>query len=475
MIHSYKYCKEKVGDEGVVSEFKGSLATVVGFKGGFVGEGVVFEDDRRGIVLTIKNEKTIVSLFSRDAIQPGIMAVRTGNFLSISVGEGMLGNIVSSLGYNLDGDKDPSKDSQSCEIDVVAPNLSKRRKITKFLHTGVSVCDLVTPLGQGQRELVVGDRKTGKSHFLYQLAMSQARAGKVVVYAFIGKKSAEINRAINFFKKNKVMENCILVVSSASSSPGEIFVTPFSAMTIAEYFRDKGKDCVVILDDLTTHAKYYRETSLLAGKFPGRESYPGDIFYTHAKMLERAGNFDVNGKEVSISAFPVAETYGGDFAGYIQTNLASITDGHLYFDDDLFLKGVRPAINIFLSVTRVGRQTQGDLMRDAGSSILATLKKHSEMQKYMKFGTEITPEVRSIIETGNKLFSFYNQVGYGVRPVEYSLIYSALIIAGKTGTMTPEKIKEIVTALTPSLSKLTKFDQLIDEVKKYGKAPVNKQ
>lgn len=421
MIHSYKYCKEKVGDIAIVTEFKGSLIVASGFKGGFIGEGVVMEDDRHGIVLSLTNSDTIISLFSRDSVKAGMKVVRTGSLLKISVGDGMIGHVISALGYDLDGRKDKSEDSSPREIDSEILNISRRRKITKFLETGVAVCDLMTPLGEGQRELIIGDRKTGKSHFLYQMTLTQARLGKIIIYAFIGKKASEINKAITFFKINRILDKMIIIASPASVSPAEIFVTPFSAMSIAEHFRDQGMDSVVVLDDLTTHAKYYREISLLAKKFPARESYPGDVFYTHARLLERAGNFDVNGKDVSITAFPVAETYLGDFTGYIQTNLASITDGHLYFDNELFLKGIRPAINIFLSVTRVGRQTQSTNQRETGGKIMTLLKKHAELVRYLKFGTEISSEVKDTIEIGDNLYSYFNQIGYSTYSSSESL------------------------------------------------------
>lgn len=466
MIHDYKYLEKKVGDVGEVVAFKGSLITVVGFTSGFLGEGIVLQDDRDGMILSINGEETIIALFSKGAVEPNTKVVRSGSLVEITVGDGLLGHLISPLGYNLDEKKEASVLTESRPLDGKGPTLSHRKKITKFLETGVAVCDLITPLGEGQRELIIGDRKTGKTHFLYQLALSQAKKGKVVIYAFIGKKSSEINRAAAFFKEKGVINNCILVSSAASDSPGEIFITPFSAMTIAEYFRDSGNDSVVILDDMTTHAKYYREISLMAGKFPGRESYPGDVFYTHARLLERAGNFNINGKVSSITAFPVAETFGGDFASYIQTNLASITDGHLYFDSELFLKGIRPAINIFLSVTRVGRQTQTPLLRDAGFYLMSLLKKHSDLERFIKFGTEVTPEVRQTIDVGNKLYNFFNRVGYTVIPVEYSLVVTALIISGRTMVMDNESIQKVIASVKPRMSSFKKFTELVEAVKK---------
>jgi F-type H+-transporting ATPase subunit alpha len=243
-----------------------------------------------------------------------------------------------------------------------------------------------------------------------------------------------------------------------------VYIAPFTAMTIAEHFRDEGRDTIVILDDLTTHAKYYREIALLGGKFPGRESYPGDIFYTHSRLLERAGNFEIIPKkgggliEVSITALPVAETLMGDFTGYVQTNLASITDGHLFFDSELFLKGVRPAINIFLSVTRVGRQTQGPLLRSVGFEIMTLLKKHSEFQKYLRFGAEVTETVRTTIENGDKIYSFFNQTGYTIYPSNLSAVMIAMIIAGKWDGKDAE-------AMITKLEKDPKITKLVGECK----------
>ena len=357
----------------------------------------------------------------------GTRAARTGSHLKVSVGDGLLGHTVTALGYDVDDFKELSKDSEARVVEVPALGISFRKKIDKFLETGVALCDLITPLGEGQRELIIGDRKSGKTHFLLQTILSAVKNNKIVIYAFIGKKAMEGERIEQFLKDHNVRNKCIIVSAPAKSPAGEIYLAPFTAMTIAEHFRDEGVDTVVILDDLTTHAKYYREISLLGGKFPGRESYPGDIFYIHARLLERAGNFD----KASITALPVAETLAGDFTGYIQTNLASITDGHLFFDTELFLKGVRPAINFFLSVTRVGRQTQTPLLRNIGFEVLSLLKKHADYQRYLRFGAEVNENIRKTVDDGDKIYSFFNQTGYDVYPSDLSAYLVALIVAGK--------------------------------------------
>ncbi|QQG41564.1 MAG: F0F1 ATP synthase subunit alpha [Candidatus Woesebacteria bacterium] len=431
MIHSYKYCQEKIKDIGYVVRVKDALVSVKGMTGGVVGEAVAFEDGRHGMIQTLEPVETQIVVFSREPVAVGTKVARTDSALKISVGDAMLGHTVTALGYDADDFKELSSDSEPRPVEVPALGISFRRKIDRFLETGVAVCDLITPLGQGQRELIIGDRKSGKTHFLLQVILSAVNKKQVVVYAFIGKKRVEIERVEQFLKEHGVRDKCIIVSAPASSPAGEIYLAPFTAMTIAEYYRDKGIDSVVILDDLSTHAKYYREISLLGGKFPGRESYPGDIFYIHARLLERAGNFNINGRSASITALPVAETLGGDFTGYIQTNLASITDGHLFFDSELFLKGIRPAINFFLSVTRVGRQTQTPLLRNIGFEVLSFLKKHADYQRYLRFGAEINENLRKTVNDGDKIYSFFNQTGYDVYPSEISAYLVALIVAGK--------------------------------------------
>jgi len=413
MIHSYKYCQGKVKDTGQVVGVKGGLAVIKGFKGGMIGEGIAFEDNKKGMSVLVEEDKTMVVVFDREPVKVGIKVARTDRPLRVSVGSKMLGESWSALGYIKTGTKDPSKDVESREIEATAWNLDKREKVTKFLQTGVAMVDLIIPLGEGQRELLVGDQKTGKSHFLLKTLMTQARLGKICILALIGKQRAEINKIEEMLSKQKLLNKFLIVESEADASAGEIFLTPYTAMAMAEHFKEKGLDTVIGFDDLTTHAQYFREISLLAGRLPGRESYPGDVFYTQAKLLERAGNFKVGKKTVSITALGIAKTLAQDLSSYIPTNLMSITDGHLFFDKALELKGVRPAINLFLSVTRVGRQTQPKELRELGSKALSVLKKRQELERFLRFGAEITTQVKTTLDKGDKLMEFFNQTGEG--------------------------------------------------------------
>ena len=411
MIHSYRYCSSKIKDTGEVVGVKGGLAVIKGFKGGMIGEGIAFEDNKKGMSVLVEEDKTMAVVFDREPIEVGLAVARTDRPLRVSVGSEMLGESWSALGYIKEGTKDPSSDVESREIEAEAWNLDRREKITKFLQTGVAMVDLIIPLGEGQRELLVGDQKTGKTHFLLKTMMTQARLGKICVLALIGKQRAEISKIEEMLKKEKLINKFIIVESEADASAGEIFLTPYTAMSMAEHFKEQGKDVMIGFDDLTTHAQYFREISLLAGRLPGRESYPGDVFYTQAKLLERAGNFLVKDKPVSITALGIAKTLAQDLSSYIPTNLMSITDGHLFFDKALELKGVRPAVNLFLSVTRVGRQTQPKELRELGSKALSVLKKRQELERYLRFGAEITTQVKATIDKGDKLMEFFNQTG----------------------------------------------------------------
>jgi F-type H+-transporting ATPase subunit alpha len=347
--------------------------------------------------------------FSKKPIRVGEKVARTGKTVEIPVGKELLGQVIDSFGETLDNHKLLKKPKIFRSIDDLPPGIMSRRTIKKQLDTGVSIVDLMVPIGHGQRQLVIGDRKTGKTNFLLQTIVSAARSGCICIYAAIGKKKIDIKRIEEYFIKNKVMERVIIIASTSQDPAGKIFITPYSAMTIAEYFRDQGQDSLLILDDLSTHAKFYREISLLANKFPGRNSYPGDIFYVHSRLIERAGNFLVNNTEVAITCMPVVESPEGDFSGYIQTNIMSMTDGHIYFDSNLFSEGRRPAVNPFISVTRVGKQTQSASKRSINRELLSFLTLYEKMRKFSHFGAEVTDSVKITNETGTKLLGFFDQ------------------------------------------------------------------
>jgi F-type H+-transporting ATPase subunit alpha len=294
--------------------------------------------------------------------------------------------------------------------------------------TGTALVDLLIPLGKGQKQLILGDRKSGKSTFVRTTVINQIEEGAIAIYAAIGKTKAEIKYLEQFVKHQAKKERIIVVAASAFDSPGLIYLTPFTAMGLAEYFRDRGENCLVIMDDLLTHAKFYREFSLLAQAFPGRDSYPGDIFHIHARLLERAGNFKyAQDNQVSISAIPIVETQEGDLTGYVVSNLMSITDGHIFFDANVFARGRRPAINIPLSVTRVGKQTQKKLLRDINRELYSFFAIYDRVENLSHFGSELTASVKSILESGERIFAFFNQPEGLIVPDEVAVVLFAIV------------------------------------------------
>jgi F-type H+/Na+-transporting ATPase subunit alpha len=393
---------------GFVEEVLYSIAYVSGLPGAMSDEIVIFENGGFGEVIAVKTDLLEILVFTEtESIRVGSKATRTGKVFEIPVGKELLGRTIDPLCKPLDGKPlGPLKDLQ--KLDIAAPGIDSRSRIKKSLNTGEALVDTLIPIGKGQRELIIGDRKTGKTNFLIKSIISQAKEGTICIYAGIGRKIFDVKKVEETLRKEGVLKDTIIVVSNSQDPSGLIYLAPYSAMAIAEYFKDQGRDVLLILDDLTSHAKFCREIALLGKRFPGRNSYPADIFHTHSRLLERAGNFSINGNDASITCFPVAETTQGDLSGYIQTNLMSMTDGHLFFDSDLFVAGRRPAVNPFLSVTRVGHQTQSQVRRSIAREIISFLTLFEKMQRFTHFGAETTDTVKNIIETGTRLNRFFN-------------------------------------------------------------------
>lgn len=413
MLHSFAYAEKKFDHTGVILKVKRGMAWCSPLAGVVVGEVVAFNDSGHGRVSAIEQDSVEIMVFGRGGVALGTKVVRTGQMLHVTVGQDILGHTLDAYGHSFYDTRpnNPDETLESVPVEKLAPGITARKAIKDQLLTGVLSVDLAVPLGKGQRELVIGDRKTGKSFFVLQTTLTQAKAGSIVVYCMVGKRDSEIKQVESWIKMQGIAGQAVLVVSDASSSPGEIFMTPYTAMTIAEYFAGQKRDVVLVIDDLSRHANSYREMSLLGGRFPGRDSYPGDIFYVHSRLLERAGSFVEGG---TITALPIVETTEGDITGYLQTNLMSMTDGHLYFDSELYAGGERPAINLFLSVTRVGRQTQKGLGREMGQEVLSILKKYEELQRFLRFGSELSASVRETVRLARGIETLFRQVNIEV-------------------------------------------------------------
>ncbi len=427
----YSSYLKKTGDYGVVYQVSHPIVFIEGLPNVKTNEILYFESGQKGVAFAITRGKIEARNFSHEPVKVGTNVARTGMPLTVPAGRELLGKTINPLGEPLDPTLPYTRPTVERDTDAKPVNISGRQKITTQLATGIAVVDLMLPLGRGQRELVIGDRKTGKTSLLMTIVKKQVEEGVIAIYGAIGRKKSDIKKLQEFFVQENIMDKVIIVATSSYDSPTLIYQTPYAAMALAEYFREEGTNSLVVFDDLSTHAKFYRELSLLARRFPGRDSYPGDIFYTHSRLLERAGNFKhPKVGEVSITCLPVIEIVEGDFTGYISTNVMGITDGHIYLDSDIYYQGMKPAVNIPLSVTRVGRQTMPKLGREFNKELTAFLTSYTKLQNLSHFGQELTDDVKRDLRLGDLVYKFFNQSYKITIPLNVEIIIVAMIILG---------------------------------------------
>jgi F-type H+/Na+-transporting ATPase subunit alpha len=422
---------QQTGEYGIVYQVSHPIVFIEGLPTVKTQEVILFETGQKAEVFSINRGKIEARSFSHEPIRVGTKVTKTGQLLSIPVGDELLGHTIDPLGEPLDPTAEFIKPKNFRTLDANPVGIAGRAKLDSSMVTGTTLIDLMIPLGRGQRELVIGDRKTGKTSFILTAIKSQVHEGIICIYAAIAKKKSDIKRLQEFFESEKIMNKIIIVATSSYSSPSIIYQTPYAAMAIAEYYKDLGKDTLIIFDDLSTHAKFYRELSLLARRFPGRDSYPGDIFYIHSKLLERAGMFKHPTKgNVAISCFPVMEIVEGDLTGYVSTNVMGITDGHIYFDSNIYFQGSRPAVNIPLSVTRVGRQVSNKLTRDINKNLTIFLSKYEKMLNLSHFGQELTEETKRDLRTGDLVNEFFKQPYQLTIPLTVQSVILSMIMQG---------------------------------------------
>ncbi len=453
-----------VGEVGYVEIVNGPMVYASGLPNAKPREVVLLESGDIGEVVSLSRDLVEILMLSKSPVSIGTRVARTGDTLKVPVGDHMLGTSINPLGMSIYEEKPLRPSEEHRLIDTTSTDISIREKITEPLETGVGIVDMMVPLGMGQRELVIGDRKTGKTEFIQQVMLSQAKRGNVCIYAGIGKLKIDIKKVEDFIYSNKIESKCVVMASCNSDSLGMIYITPYAAMTLAEYFRDLGHNVILILDDLSTHAKFYREIALTSRRLPGRSSYPGDIFYTHSRLLERAGNFKTLKGPKSITCFPVAETIEGDISGYIQTNLMSITDGHIFFDKELFGQGRRPAINTFLSVTRVGRQTQSTLRWGVNRELTSFLTLLEKTQSFVHFGAELNAGIKATLDMGEKVYSFFDQPQGKVIPIDVQIVLFSLIWVGSIKSESNEKLKFIIRKSLQLYEKNDEFKRFVSDL-----------
>lgn len=459
-MKTFKEYLDQTQEIGTVEQVMESIVYAHGLPQVHPGEMVMFETGELGYVIAIHSDYVEILLLSSQRVEIDTRVTRMQTPLKVKVGTQHLGNILYSDDFQktiFDFEKD---DPESLALDEFKPSFSERTHVVEQLETGVTVVDLLIPLAKGQRQVIVGDRKTGKSNFLFQTIRTQARKGCICIYAAIAKPQLEVQRVADSFKADGIMDNVIMVTSYAGDRAGLVVLVPYIAMTIAERFCDQGKDVLLVLDDLTTHARYYREIMLLAKRFPGRSSYPGDIFYLHSRLLERAGKFKVG----SITCLPVAQSILGDLSGYIQSNIMSMTDGHIFFDSDYFDQGRRPAINPFLSVTRVGGQTQTALGKEVGRALRSLLISFEKVKQFRHFQTELNESIRQTFDIGNRAITFLNQQLDQIIPLPINLIIYAALQASFWKNIPMDQMKKEMAELMEAYMKEPTFQKAVDEM-----------
>lgn len=398
----------KVSDYGIVQSCTDGVVQVSGLDHSLYGELLEFESDAFGIALDLSSKGVGAVLFSgANEVYAGSVVRGTGRVLDIGVGNELLGRVIDPLGRPLDGAALNVKNSRP--IECPAPGIMDRAPVNQPLETGILAIDSMIPIGKGQRELIIGDRQMGKSSIALSAIINQSSKGIICVYCAIGQKASSIVQFEQTLKAKGAMDNCIIVASTASDSAAMQYITPYAGCSIAEYFMHAGKDVLIVYDDLSKHAISYRTMSLLLKRPPGREAYPGDVFYLHSRLLERAAKLSDKLGGGSMTALPIVETMSGDISAYIPTNVISITDGQIYLENELFHAGIRPAVNVGLSVSRVGRAAQADAMKSVSGKLRLQLAQYREMAIFAQFDSDIDPSTQKLLDQGGRLTELLKQ------------------------------------------------------------------
>lgn len=445
---------EKVG---TVIEVGDGVARVTGLSNVMAAEMLDFGNDVYGVALNLEEDAIGAMLLSHGtSIQEGDTVKGTGRILSVPVGEKMVGRVVNPFGKPLDG-KPEIKTDKYYPVEKIAPGVITRKSVNRPVQTGIKAVDSMIPIGRGQRELVIGDRQTGKTAICIDTIINQKGQDMICIYVAIGQKESKIAKIVAELEKHGAMDYTIVVVAGASDPASLTFLAPYAGCAMGEYFVDQGKDVLVIYDDLSKHAWAYREVSLLLKRPPGREAYPGDIFYLHSRLLERACNLAPEFGGGSLTALPVIETQAGDVSAYIPTNVISITDGQIYLEPDLFYKGIRPAINVGISVSRVGSSAQIKAMKKVAGRLKLDMAQFRELAAFAQFGSDLDPATKKQLDRGRALTEILKQNQYVPMPVEQQI---ALIYAGVNGYLdhlTIEKNREFQKKFLEYMANVDKY------------------
>jgi F-type H+-transporting ATPase subunit alpha len=415
-------------DTGTVIRVGDGIAQIEGLDACMAGELIEFPGGIYGMALNLELESVSCVLLGDDRnIKEGDTVKKTGRIVEVPVGEELIGRVVNSLGQPIDGKGDINA-RKFRPIENAAPGINDRKSVHEPLQTGIKAIDSMFPIGRGQRELIIGDRQTGKTAIAIDTIINQKKQDVICIYVAIGQKRSTVAQLVEVLKQHEAMDYTIVVSSTASESPALQYIAPYAGVTMAEEFMYKGKDVLIIYDDLSKHAVAYRTLSLLLRRAPGREAYPGDVFYLHSRLLERAAKLNEEHGGGSITALPIIETLDGDISAYIPTNVISITDGQIFLETDLFFEGQRPAINTGLSVSRVGSSAQIKAMKKVAGRLKLDLAQYRELAAFAQFGSELDKDTRERLDQGERIMEILKQPQYSTMNVEYQVIILYAVI-----------------------------------------------
>jgi F-type H+-transporting ATPase subunit alpha len=445
----------QVSEVGTVLSVGDGIARIHGLDNVQAGEMVEFEGGIKGMALNLEADNVGVVIFGSDStISEGSTVKRTETIVDVPVGKGLLGRVVDGLGNPIDG-KGPIDAAERRRVEVKAPGIIPRKSVHEPVQTGLKALDALVPVGRGQRELIIGDRQTGKTAVAIDTFINQREANKgddesqklYCIYVAVGQKRSTVAQIVRALEENGAMEYSIVVAATASEPAPLQFLAPYTGCTMGEYFRDNGMHAVIVYDDLSKQAVAYRQMSLLLRRPPGREAYPGDVFYLHSRLLERAAKMnDANGNG-SLTALPIIETQAGDVSAYIPTNVISITDGQIFLETELFFQGIRPAINVGLSVSRVGSAAQTKAMKKVAGSIKLELAQYREMAAFAQFGSDLDASTQRLLNRGARLTELLKQPQYSPMPVEEQVVSIFAGVNGFIDTVPTDAVTRFESAL----------------------------
>ena len=461
-IESFNRPSEAV-DVGTVVEAGDGIARIFGLSGVMSSEILEFSNGVFGLALNLEEDTVgAVIMGPYEEIKEGDEVRGTGRVMSVPIGPELAGRVVNSLGHPVDG-KGPINTAETSVIEKVAPGVVTRESVNVPLQTGIKAIDSMIPIGRGQRELIIGDRQTGKTAIALDTIINQKGKGVICIYVAIGQKQSDIANVTAILDRNGAMDHTIVIAAGASDPAALLYLAPFTGCTMGEYFRDKGQDALVIYDDLSKHAWAYRQVSLLLRRPPGREAYPGDVFYLHSRLLERASCLNENYGGGTLTALPIIETQAGDVSAYIPTNVISITDGQIYLEPDLFYAGQRPAVNAGISVSRVGGDAQTKAMKQVAGRLRLDMAQYRELAAFAQIGSDLDRVTRQQLERGQRAMELLKQPQYAPLPVENQVITIFALNAGELDDVAVSDISRFEAELMQYIS--ASHHELADEIR----------